>query len=82
MDILSIFRTPKITQEDLDREIKVMKAEQKYKRMYVLPPPTIMWAEPILDKKGFVKRMGTIQTNQKDIERWKREHYDWLPDKV
>lgn len=81
-NIFNIFRTPKITQTEIDAEIKVIKAEQEYRRKYITPPPLLMWYEPVLNKKGFVKSIGAIQTNQKDIDRWKKEHYDWLPDRV
>lgn len=81
-NIFNLFRTPKITQVEIDAEIKVIKAEQTHRRKYVTPPPLLMWSEPVLDKKGFVKSIGAIQTNQKDRDRWEKEHYDWLPEKA
>jgi len=81
-NIFNLFKRPEITQAEIDAEIKIIKAEQTYRRKYITPPPLLMWSEPVLDKKGFVKSIGAIQTNQKDIDRWKKEHYDWLPEQA
>lgn len=79
MKILNfLFGKHEISQSEIDAEIEIIKEEQKYRRMYITPPPLLMWSKPILDKEGYVKSMGIIETNQEDIDRWKREHYDWL----
>lgn len=82
MNIFRIFKKSKITQAEIDAEIKVIKADQEHRRRYITPPPLIMWSEPVLDGNGYVKRMGSIQTNQAERDRWEKEHFDWLPDKI
>lgn len=76
-----LFSTPKITQEDLNRERAKIVAEQKYRRMYITPPPLSIWSEPTYNKKGYIKSIGLFKSNQDEIDRWHREHFDWMPDK-
>jgi hypothetical protein len=80
MNIFNLFKRSEITQAEIDAEIKVIKAEQRYRRKYITPPPLVMWSMPISDKKGFFKSMGPIETNQEYRDRWEKEHFDWLSD--
>ena len=82
MNIFNIFKKKEITEEEIDAEVKVIRKEQEYRRKYVTPPPIQMWSKPIIDNKGYVKGLGKIQTNQSEIDRWKKKHFDWCPDKV
>jgi hypothetical protein len=60
----------KITQSEIDEEVKKIKSEQKHRRMFVTPPPFSNWFDP---------RTGKAGSNSKYIARWRKEHIDWLP---
>lgn len=79
MNLFNIFKPKVITQEEIDADVKNIKAEMKYKRMYITPPPLQRWVVPEVDEKGYIKGMK-MESNQDEIDRWKREHYDWLED--
>lgn len=66
----------KPSEDEINKEIKIIEAEQKHRRMFVNPPPLSSWAEIKIDKNGKTKMI--YGNNQLEIDRWHKEHFDWL----
>jgi hypothetical protein len=64
------YRYHEPTEEQIQAEVLKMKEEQRQKRMFKTPPPLNSWFNPTTGETG---------NNQADIDRWHKEHYDWLP---
>jgi len=74
IDIIEEMRWSKVincrpSEDEIAKGIDIIKAEERYKRMFVTPPPLISWIDIPTYKTG---------NNQKEIDRWYKEHFDWL----
>jgi len=57
------------SEDEIAKGIDAIKAEERYKRMFITPPPLNSWIDIPTYKTG---------NNQKEIDRWHKEHFDWL----